>query len=410
MDEGAHALCWAICVLVIVGSVAAPVGGQSTAEGITGIGLSGSGVISSTVSGNDSTYLWSDEPFNASVTFTDSPAARNYAVCIYWTAGDRERKLVENCPTRSLSNGTNETVAFTGVSPPSNATGEGQLRVELRSIGTSVEQLDERSLSVTAITKGGDADKDGLSNQKEVTKGLNLSDSDIDDDGLDDGDELQEGTDPQDPDTDGDGLSDRREVLSLDTDPTERDTDGDGLADGTEVKWGVDPTRAATPLLIGGVALAALAGVVGLALLYRRRPADSPETPTGADANGGGAGSDLSRNRGPQAPEPPVTESNGAGESATPAVGIESPEGEAGSPGAELLTDEDRVLALLEEHGGRMKQAAIVEATEWSKAKVSRLLSGLDEEGRIEKLSIGRENIISLAGHGPEAARSPHDE
>jgi uncharacterized membrane protein len=158
------------------------------------------------------------------------------------------------------------------------------------------------------------------------------------------------------------------------------------------------------------VALAALAGVVGIALLYRRRRlAGSPETPTKADANGGGAGSAPPRDPDPQAPESAAAEANGAGESAAPA-GVESPNAGAGSPGAELLTDEDRVLALLEEHGGRMKQAAIVEATEWSKAKVSRLLSGLDEEGRIEKLSIGRENIISLAGHGPEAARPPHDE
>jgi uncharacterized membrane protein len=57
-----------------------------------------------------------------------------------------------------------------------------------------------------------------------------------------------------------------------------------------------------------------------------------------------------------------------------------------------------------------MKQTRIVEETDWSKAKVSRLLSSMTDEGTVEKLSIGRENIVSLDGHGPEAARSPHEE
>ncbi|QSG04833.1 helix-turn-helix transcriptional regulator [Halapricum desulfuricans] len=62
----------------------------------------------------------------------------------------------------------------------------------------------------------------------------------------------------------------------------------------------------------------------------------------------------------------------------------------------ELLSDEERVERLLDEHGGRMKQARIVEETGWSNAKVSQLLSAMDEDGRIEKLRIGRENLISL--------------
>lgn len=62
----------------------------------------------------------------------------------------------------------------------------------------------------------------------------------------------------------------------------------------------------------------------------------------------------------------------------------------------ELLSDPERVERLLEEHGGRMKQAMIVEETDWSTAKVSQLLSSMAEEGRIEKLRIGQENLISL--------------
>ncbi|WP_248908670.1 helix-turn-helix transcriptional regulator [Halocatena marina] len=66
----------------------------------------------------------------------------------------------------------------------------------------------------------------------------------------------------------------------------------------------------------------------------------------------------------------------------------------------ELLSDEERVERLLEERGGRMKQANIVRETDWSNAKVSQLLSAMDEDGRIEKLRIGRENLISLSNHG----------
>ena len=76
----------------------------------------------------------------------------------------------------------------------------------------------------------------------------------------------------------------------------------------------------------------------------------------------------------------------------------------------ELLNDDDRVIELLEENGGRMKQVDIVETTDWSKSKVSMLLSDMEDDGRISKLRVGRENIISLAGEEPDAAGSPFDE
>lgn len=62
----------------------------------------------------------------------------------------------------------------------------------------------------------------------------------------------------------------------------------------------------------------------------------------------------------------------------------------------ELLSDEERVERLLRESGGRMKQAKIVEETRWSNAKVSQLLSAMAEEDKVEKLRLGRENLITL--------------
>ncbi|WP_227353116.1 helix-turn-helix transcriptional regulator [Haladaptatus salinisoli] len=65
-------------------------------------------------------------------------------------------------------------------------------------------------------------------------------------------------------------------------------------------------------------------------------------------------------------------------------------------PDLDLLSDEERVEHLLEQNGGRMKQAKIVTETNWSNAKVSQLLSSMADEGRVDKLRIGRENLITL--------------
>ena len=63
-----------------------------------------------------------------------------------------------------------------------------------------------------------------------------------------------------------------------------------------------------------------------------------------------------------------------------------------------LLADDERVERLLERNGGRMRQAAIVEETNWSDAKVSQLLSSMADADRVSKLRIGRENLITLPG------------
>jgi hypothetical protein len=105
---------------------------------------------------------------------------------------------------------------------------------------------------------------------------------------------------------------------------------------------------------------------------------DSPDSGTGASSDESGG-------------------SSGAGAGATAGGGDG---GSTASP--ELLSDEERVEQLLREHDGRMKQSKIVEETRWSNAKVSQLLSSMEEAGRVEKLRIGRENLISLPGEGVE--------
>jgi len=128
---------------------------------------------------------------------------------------------------------------------------------------------------------------------------------------------------------------------------------------------------------IGGVILGAL-----LLIGWRRGYYGGVSLST----NGGDENGDSTP---PEAPAPPTGPmvSNGSESDG------EAPDEEAD---VELLSDEERVERLLRQNDGRMKQAKIVEETRWSNAKVSQLLSGMADEGRIEKLRIGRENLISL--------------
>ncbi|MFB6109837.1 MAG: helix-turn-helix transcriptional regulator [Halodesulfurarchaeum sp.] len=119
------------------------------------------------------------------------------------------------------------------------------------------------------------------------------------------------------------------------------------------------------PLLIGGLLGAGVLLVVGYALY------------TGA-IGGPTAGDDE---------EPPSSGSQTA---------IEEDRSSDSGTDTALLTDEDRVRRVLQAEGGRMKQSAIVEELDWSKSKTSRVLSQMEEDGEIEKLRIGRENVIDL--------------
>ncbi|WP_181691500.1 hypothetical protein [Natronomonas sp. LN261] len=148
-------------------------------------------------------------------------------------------------------------------------------------------------------------------------------------------------------------------------------------------------------LVTGALVLSGAALVVGLYLLFTRRgdgrrgeSTDALETP---DRNGGAEGpADGSA-------APVSAEADGAAaDDETPPDGSEGGE----KPDPELLSDEERVEYLLERNGGRMKQANIVKETGWSNAKVSQLLSSMDDDDRVDKLRIGRENLISLPGEG----------
>lgn len=60
----------------------------------------------------------------------------------------------------------------------------------------------------------------------------------------------------------------------------------------------------------------------------------------------------------------------------------------------ETMKPEDALYALLCREGGKMKQSAMVTETGWSKSKVSRRLSNLEEAERIGRVRQGREKVV----------------
>lgn len=66
-------------------------------------------------------------------------------------------------------------------------------------------------------------------------------------------------------------------------------------------------------------------------------------------------------------------------------------------PPEDLLSNEERVLRLLEEKGGRVKQKAVVDELGWTEAKTSQVVGSLREQGKIESFRLGRENVLALS-------------
>lgn len=102
------------------------------------------------------------------------------------------------------------------------------------------------------------------------------------------------------------------------------------------------------------------------------------------------AGAVLLARRGEDGP------ADGAGGSDTGGSGA-GPGGEAsGAPPEALLSNEERVLRLLEENGGRMKQQAVAEELGWTAAKTSQVVGTLRDDGKLDSFRLGRENVLTL--------------
>ncbi|WP_331235587.1 DUF7343 domain-containing protein [Natronorarus salvus] len=316
-------------------------------------------------------YIWHDETLELEVSVTPYGDAREYDLCT--TVLDEDDGTVgdlgcENVTTTGDDPSATVDVAVSGW--PENATGDHRIVLELRAVGEE-EPQGTYYLPVTVIEKEGDYSGDGLSNEEEVMIGTDFTRTD----------------------TSGNGLSDFEEV-QLGTDPLLADTTGDGFNDGMIANWGLDPTQPYTIHihLAGLLVLVALtiSGSMVLtwrviserdgATLIRRGKTESEAAPTAPEATEGTRATESADGR------EPLTEEDTGGERPAATTEIEEPP----------LTKEERVCEILRENDGRLKQAQLVEYTDWSQATVSRLLSRLEEEGRVTKLRSGRENIVEL--------------
>jgi hypothetical protein len=137
---------------------------------------------------------------------------------------------------------------------------------------------------------------------------------------------------------------------------------------------------------------------------------DDPDLPTGAGTPPGGGGTTSASG---------TTDADTPTWSDTPEEGTEGSSSErfGGVDSAETIVttadpglDDDRlVVGMLRAEDGRLKQGEIVRLSDWSKAKVSRLLTRMAERGEITKIRLGRENLICLAGHEPPIAPTARD-
>jgi hypothetical protein len=120
--------------------------------------------------------------------------------------------------------------------------------------------------------------------------------------------------------------------------------------------------------IIGGVLLLGLVGVSGYTLWQRR------DTPSAS-----GASAEIETG-------PPRTDTRPPTEQETADAPADTG----------IKTDAERGRELLKAHDGRMRQAAIADELDWSASKMSRVVSDLVDQGTVEKLQLGRENLINL--------------
>ncbi|MFB6159977.1 MAG: helix-turn-helix transcriptional regulator [Haloferacaceae archaeon] len=147
--------------------------------------------------------------------------------------------------------------------------------------------------------------------------------------------------------------------------------------------------------LVGGAVLLVAALLVAV-FLWRGGGRPAPVSSNGGP-DAGGAAAEGTEPATPEAADGTAPADAGSGTDTEAAE--EEPADEVD---LDLLSDEERVEHLLERNEGRMKQADIVSETGWSDAKVSQLLSAMADEGRVEKLRLGRENLISLPEEAPD--------
>ncbi len=128
-------------------------------------------------------------------------------------------------------------------------------------------------------------------------------------------------------------------------------------------------TAGGVPLLAAGVAVLVLAafGTAGALYVRTRSEAGTDDGVVAGASSAGTAG--------------PVSDADGAADDGSP---------------ADLLSDDERALTAIRDHGGRLKQQELADACGWGDSKTSRVVTRLRDDDRIEVFRLGRENVVSL--------------
>lgn len=251
-----------VAVALVVVAAAAPgatIAGGSTASastveaGVLSVDTTGPGAATEA---DGVFYVWADEPTTFEVTVGDY---LNVSETYY---ADYDVRITERVDYNYHSL-RDDSLAHTTVTLGELQTTDAAVRMDAGelepgrySLNASMYEasagtnplLDNQTFEVHVISKGGDLDGDGYSNQNEITGQTDFLDPDTDDDELPDGFEVHQfGSDPTDPDTDGDGVRDDEEVRA-DTDYTMPDTDEDGLSDRSEIGNDSSPNAPDTDL------------------------------------------------------------------------------------------------------------------------------------------------------------------
>ncbi|MFC4986374.1 MULTISPECIES: helix-turn-helix transcriptional regulator [Saliphagus] len=71
------------------------------------------------------------------------------------------------------------------------------------------------------------------------------------------------------------------------------------------------------------------------------------------------------------------------------------------------LPEDDRVLRLLVERGGRVERSTIVGETGWSEERLEACLDRMEREGQVSAIDVGGRRVVCRRGFEPKGYR-PH--
>lgn len=70
------------------------------------------------------------------------------------------------------------------------------------------------------------------------------------------------------------------------------------------------------------------------------------------------------------------------------------------------LPDEDKILRLLVERGGRVDATTVIEETGWSEARLDEVVERMESDDQISAITVGRKRVICRRGFEPKGYRS----